>query len=229
MPFVYGLAAYNQVPLAEFDAGGGGNYQKVARDLLSRCKFDGRRSAFDQDKFVFSCLSETNHVAIIVLSDRGINANTRFYAIDQIRHRFVTMYLSTMSSAGEFSKSAEFGPEMQRIFRECQSPSAAKIAQINANLAHAQQVMTENLSHALERSEKLEVMEAKSEDIRNSANAFQRESNELRMAMCVQRYKWYVIGGIVLSVVILVIVIIVVSVQGGEEEEGTATPETPSE
>jgi vesicle-associated membrane protein 7 len=228
MAFVYGLASYNQVPLAEYDAGGGGNYRKVARDLLGRCKFDGSRLAFDQDKFVFSCLSETNHVAIIVLSNRGINANTRFYAVDQIRQRFVTMYLSSMSSSGEFSKSAEFGPEIQRIFRECQSPSAAKIAQINANLASAQHVMTENLSRALERSEKLEVMEAKSQDIRSSAHAFQKESNELRSAMCIQRYKWYVIGSIVLTIVILVIVIVVVSVQGGDEEE-TATPAPPEE
>jgi vesicle-associated membrane protein 7 len=221
MPFVYGLAAYKQVPLAEFDAGGGGNYRKVARELLGRCKFDGARCAFDQDKFVFSCLSETNHVAIVVLSDRGINASTRFYAVDQIRQRFVTMYLSSMGSAGEFSKSAEFGPEIQRIFRECQSPSAAKIAQINANLANAQQVMAQNLSRALERSEKLEVMEAKSQEIRNSANAFQHESNDLRRAMCIQRYKWYVVGAIVVIVIILVVVIIVVSTTNTETTEAT--------
>jgi vesicle-associated membrane protein 7 len=223
MTFQYGLCAYDQVPLAEYNAASGGNYQKVARELLGKLKFDGSRAAYDQDKFIFSCISETNHVAVIILSDRGIDANTRFYAVDQIRQRFVTMYLSSMNRAGEFSKSAEFGPEIQRIFRECQSPSAAKIAQINANLANAQQVMSENLTRALERSEKLEVMEAKAQDIRASSQAFQREATGIKNAMCFQRYKWYVIGAIVVIVVIAIIVVIVVVATGGKDEK-TATP-----
>jgi tetrahydromethanopterin S-methyltransferase subunit F len=210
MSLVYPVCAYKQTPLAEFDSGTGGNYRKVARDLLTRFKFDGSRTAYDQDKFIFSCISETNNLAVIVLSDQGVNANTRFYVVDQIRQRFVTKYLSSMASAGEFSKSAEFGPEIQRIFRECASPSAAKIAQINANLSSAQQVMSENLSRALERSEKLEVMEKKAEDIRASAQLFNREATDLRKAMCIQRYKWYVIGAVVVLVVIAVIIVVVV-------------------
>jgi hypothetical protein len=223
MSFVYGLCAYNQVPLAEYNAGTGGNYQKVARELLAKLKFDNSRVAFDQEKFVFSCISETNHVAVIILSDRGVNANTRFYAVDQIRQRFVTMYLSVMNRAGEFSKSGEFGPEIQRIFRECQSPSAAKIAQINANLANAQQVMSENLSKALERGEKLEVMESKAQDIRASSQQFSREATSLKNAMCIQRYKWWVIGGVVVVVVIVIIVVVVVGVGGGDDEDEEST------
>jgi hypothetical protein len=210
MSFVYGLVADNQVPLAEFDAGGGGNYRKVARDLLRRCKFDGARSAYDQDKFIFSCISEPSHIAVIILSDRGINANTRFYAVEQIRQRFSVMYGSAMGTAGECSKSGEFGPEIQRIFRECQAPSTAKIAQINANLASAQHVMAENLSRALERSEKLEVMEVKSEEIRNSASAFQRDSTSLKNAMCIQRFKWYALGAVIVLVIVLVLVLVIV-------------------
>jgi vesicle-associated membrane protein 7 len=228
MTFLYGLCAYNQVPLAEFDASSGGNHKNVARELLTRMKFDGTRAAFDQDHYIFSCLSETNHVAIIVLTDRGVNANTRFYAVDQIRQRFVTKYLSSMSSAGELSKSAEFAPEIQRIFRECQSPSAAKIAQINANITSAQQVMSENLSRALERSEKLEVMESKAQEIRDSSQAFSREATSLRKAMCFQRYKWYIIIAIAVIVVIAVIVIVVVLTTKSNSSSTQAATQPPA-
>jgi uncharacterized integral membrane protein len=225
MSFVYCLCAYDQTPLAEHDEGAGGNYKQVARDLLGRMKFDGSRAAFDADQFIFSCLSETNKLAVIVLSNRGVNANARFYAVDQVRTRFVTKYLSSMSKAAALSKSAEFAPEIQRIFRECQSPSSAKIAQINANLEKAQAVMTENLQTALKRSERLEVMEAKSQEIKASASAFEKEATKLKSAMCFQRYKWYVIIGIIVLVVIaVIIVIVVVATGGGESPAATPTP-----
>jgi hypothetical protein len=133
MPFLYGLCAYKQVPLAEFDADGSGSYRRVARDLLSLFQFDGSRVTFDQDKFIFSCLSETNNISIIILSNREVNTPTRFYAIEQIRDRFFTMYSSSMAKASEFSKSDEFRSEFHQIFRECESLSAPKLAEINSN------------------------------------------------------------------------------------------------
>jgi hypothetical protein len=76
MAFTYGLCAYDQVPLAEYNAASGGNYQKVARELLGKLKFDGTRSAYEQDKFVFSCISETNHLPMPSHGTRRIFRNT---------------------------------------------------------------------------------------------------------------------------------------------------------
>jgi hypothetical protein len=212
MSYTYGVVAYNQTPLAEFDAGGGGNYRQVTRELLGKLKFDGSRCAFDQDRYIFSVFSDTSKLAVLVLSDRSIPANNRFYVVDQIRTKFVGNYLSVMSRLGELSRSSEFGPEIARVFRECTSPTQAKIAEINANLAATQQVMTENLARALQRSEQLEVMEKKAEDIRTSAQSFKREADDVNKMMCWQRCKWFVIGGIVAVVVIAIVVVVVIAV-----------------
>lgn len=208
--FTYGLVSYGEKPLAEYDVGASGNYKKVARDLLRRLTFDGQRSAYEQGNYVFSVFSESTKLSVIVLSDTKTNATTRFFVVDQIRNKFIGKYLSSYSSAGELSKSAEFGPEIARIFRECTSPSAAKIQQINATLADTRDIMTENLSKALERSEKLEVMEQKAENIKESANQFQREAHVIRKAMWWQRYKWWILLGIGIAVILIIIIVVIV-------------------
>jgi hypothetical protein len=212
MSYIYGLVSYDQTPLAEFTSAKGGNYRTIARDIVSTLKFDGGRIALDQDRFVFSALSENTKLSVIVLSDKGLDASNRFYVVDQIRNKFIGKYLSSYSSASEFSKSKEFAPEIERIFKECQSPTAAKIAAINANLEATSNIMSQNLSAALARSEKLEVMQEKAESIKSNAQQFEREATDIRKAMCFQRYKWYFIIGAIVLAVIIVIVIVVASI-----------------
>jgi hypothetical protein len=210
MSYIYGLVCYDRTPLAEFSRASSGNYRSIARDIVSTLKFDGSRVALDQDAFVFSAFSESTKLSVVVLSDKGLEAKNRFYVVEQIRNKFISKYLSSYSSLGEFSKSKEFAPEIERIFKECQSPTAAKIAAINANLEATQNIMTQNLSAALARSEKLEVMQEKAESIRSSAKAFERESTDIRKAMWCQRYKWYFIGaGIAVAVIAIIVVIAV--------------------
>jgi vesicle-associated membrane protein 7 len=212
MSFVYGMVAFDTTSIAEYDAGSGGNYKSVARELLNKLKFDDNRIAYDQGDFIFSIMSEQTKLSVIILSDKGIAANVRFHVVEQVRNKFISKYMASYSTAREGSKSQEFAPEFQRIFKECQNPTNAKIAQINANLDATQSIMTKNLSDALARSEQLEVMQEKSESIKQSAHAFEREATDIRKSMCIQRYKWYVIGGTVALVVLVVIIVIIATV-----------------
>jgi vesicle-associated membrane protein 7 len=49
-------------------------------------------------------------------------------------------------------------------------------------------------------------MEKKAEDIREGAQIFQREAEAVNKMMCWQRYKWWVIGGVI-GVVVLALII----------------------
>jgi hypothetical protein len=203
MSFLYGLCAYKRVPLAEFDADGSGNYRRIARDLLSLFQFDGSRVAFDQDKFIFSCISETNNISIIVLSNREINIPTRFYAVEQIRDKFLTMYSSSMANASEFSKSDEFRSEFQRIFRECESLSAPKLAEINSNRDLSEPTMNDRLLSALEQTESLEVI-SQEEDSQCSLP-------DLEISRC-RQFKWYILAIVVVGIIVIALAIAIGSV-----------------
>jgi vesicle-associated membrane protein 7 len=49
-------------------------------------------------------------------------------------------------------------------------------------------------------------MEQKAESIKESANTFQREATNVRRKMCWQKWRWYIIGVLILLVIIFIIV-----------------------
>lgn len=208
--FTYAMVAYRDTPLAEYDGGSGGNYKKIARELLGSLKFDGKKNSFEQGGFVFSVISEASKLSVIVLSSQQVDAKLRFHVVEEVRSKFTGRYLSSYTSAGELSKSAEFGPVIRQVFTECSNASATKLAQINANLSDAREEMIQNLAMALQRGEQLEVMEAKATNIAQSANQFKREATSVRRGMLCGRIKWYILGGTIAVAVIVIIVLIAV-------------------
>jgi ABC-type transport system involved in cytochrome bd biosynthesis fused ATPase/permease subunit len=105
------------------------------------------------------------------------------------------------------SKNAEFGQtEIAQLFRTYNSQSAQKLNVIKGNLDATQSQMTQNLTMALARGEQLSVMEGKAEDIRASAQTFRREAEKVKCQMCVQKWRWIVLGIVIGLVVIFIIV-----------------------
>lgn len=205
MTFLYGCVAYEQKILAEYCAAQG-NVPKIAREVLKKGKYNNQRLALEQDSYVFSMISENTHLTYVVLSNKNVQANVRFYAIEQIKIKFNQDYSSPSSIAPE-SKSGEFGPKIKKILEDLENPQAAKIATINSNIQNAAQVMTENLEMALARGEKLDVLEQKAEGIKENAAAFKKNSNKLKTNMCLEKWKWYLIGAAVVVVIIIIIVV----------------------
>ena len=193
MPFIFGLVARDSTVLAHYSSASG-NFKNIAVSLLSKASFDGKKLAFDQGEYVFSMLSEASRAVFMILTTKDVAANVRYYALDQIKSKFYSKYLN-FSTFGEDSKTSEFAPEIEQIFNTLNSPTSAKIAEINRNITQAQEVMTQNLEAALARSEKLEVMEMKASKVKDSASAFQREARDLNRAACWEHYKWYIVGG----------------------------------
>ncbi|OHT14258.1 Vesicle-associated membrane protein 724 [Tritrichomonas foetus] len=210
MKFYYGMVAYGTKVLAEY-LQTTGNFKQIARELLEKMKFDGQRFAYDQGKYVFSGYSEMSKLVVIVLSDGTVEATSRFYCVQQIQQQFTSKYGSSFASFSEGSKTSDFGPEIKKILTVMENPSSSKIAEISKSLADTQAIMAENLSKALSRSEDLQVMESKAENIKNSAATFEREATSIRKQMCRQKWRWYLLGGGIILIVLIIIIAVVVS------------------
>jgi hypothetical protein len=107
-----------------------------------------------------------------------------------------------------FSRRAiEFGStEITQLFRNYNSQTAQKLNQIHAIVDETQALMTHNLTMALIRGQQLTVMEGKAEDIRASAESFGRVAEKVKCQMCVQKWRWIVLGIIIGLVMIFIIV-----------------------
>lgn len=201
--FFYAVVSKNGTPVADFEQAQG-NYQKIAKDLIPKLQ-EGPSLAFEQGDFIFSAQMKDN-LGVIVLSKKSVDAKKRFFAVSEIMQKWTARYGSASFSA--YSKSDEFGGEIQKTFNQLNNPSQSKIDAINSNIQATNEVMTQTLATAIQRSEKLEVLEDKAENIKNSANNFQRQATQVRRQMCCEKYKWWIIIGVVVVVVVAIIVII---------------------
>ena len=207
MSFVYGLVGFETTPLAEYETAEG-NYAEIGHELLGKIGHDDSRTVFEQGQYLFSGFGSKTGLTILVLSKSSVDVKTRFFVINEIQSKWQSKYGSKAATMRPMEKSAEFRGEIQRIFTMMESPTQAKIQQINKNISDAQEIMTQNLSAAIARGEQLNVMEQKAEDIRSSSSQFQRDARKVKNEMCCRRYMYYILGGIVILAIIAVIVII---------------------
>ena len=128
--------------------------------------------------------------------------------LEELQRKWRTKYANQGANFQPYSKDKEFAPEIQALFTMYNSERAQKIATIKGNIAATQEKMTENLTQALIRGEKLEVMEEKANNIKEHAEVFHRAANTVKRKMCWERYRWYVLGVLIALVLIFILFLI---------------------
>lgn len=207
--FLYALVAYGNTPLAEVSIIQGTNNVKpiVLRMLES---IDPKREVhiFEQDQYVFQCFTTQDNMRYLCLTEKTVISELRTEFLDQLRKKWLLKYGNQGHQFKSLEKATEFGPEIDALINTFNSNQISKIAVIKDNIAKAQETMTENLSEALLRGEKLTIMEEKADRIKTNAAQFKYESARVRRKMCFQRYRWYILGVIVVIVIIIVLLFI---------------------
>ena len=140
MSFLYGAVAYQNTIIAEL-SNASGNMSQIVPGILKQVKFDDKNVSFEQQQYLFSLISRSNKITVLILTTKDVKGNVRFYAVDQIYQKFVMKY-PNYASLGPLSKSGEFGPTIQEIFTQLNNPQQQKIAEINRNIQATQEIMT---------------------------------------------------------------------------------------
>ena len=204
--FQYALVARGATPLAEYSLVSG-NSRMIAIKMLENIDPKTPRAVVEQAGHVFMTLTEPDRVTFLVLTDKAVSPASRLSFLNDLKSRWRARYGNSAAGFAPNSKNSEFGQtEIAALMRNYNSDKYQKITQIKSNLESTQDQMTQNLTMALARGEQLNVMEAKAENIKDSAATFRREATNVRRRMCLQKWKWYFIGIAIAVVVIFIIV-----------------------
>ena len=207
MAFVYGLVAHGAVPLAEYSPSTG-NFKSVAIRLLENIDSKKQYHVLQSDPYVFHSFTDNNRMNYLCLTEKTASAQLRIAFLEELNRKWTSKYGTQGAKFTSYSKQKEFGPEIQALFTTYNSERAQKIANIKGNIAQAQEKMTENLTEALIRGEKLEVMEEKANNIKENAQVFHRKATAVKRKMCWEKYRWYVAGVIIVLVIIFILILI---------------------
>jgi vesicle-associated membrane protein 7 len=205
----YALVARGTTPLAEY-AVVAGNSRAIALKMLESLDPNKTRGVVEQASGIILSLTDPDRITYVCIVDRQISSAAGYSFLEELKAKWRQRYGNSAGSFAPLSKNAEFGNnDMASLMRNYNSQSFQKLNQIKANLESAQSQMTQNLTMALARGEQLATMETKAEDIRSSAQSFQREAKALKWQQCFNKWRWYFLGTLILLVVITVLLLIV--------------------
>lgn len=208
MDFQYALVARGTTPLAEFSLVSG-NHRSTALNILEKVDPKKPNSTFDTGGNTFFTLTDPDRTTFLVMCSSKVVRTLQTAFVQDLQRKWRSKYGNKASSFAPSSKNQEFGStEINSLLKQYNASNKQKLVQVKQNLQEAQDKMNENLNTAFKRGEQLEIMNQKSESIRDSAQAFHRDATKLARQMCLQKYRWYIMGGAIAVVVIIVIVII---------------------
>ncbi|MFH4976933.1 hypothetical protein AB6A40_003642 [Gnathostoma spinigerum] len=102
----------------------------------------------------------------------------------------------------------------------------SRISQLKQHVADVKSVMTSNVERILERGERLETLEGRTEALSQSSENFRVMARRVERHMCRKNLKWTIIVGVSVTVVVIIILLMIINSFGGFSG-GSSNP-TPS-
>lgn len=206
--FQYALVARGSTPLAEFSLVSG-NHRNTALNILEKVDPKKPNSIHDSGDKSFYTLTDPDRTTFLVMCSSKVQRTVQANFLQDLQRKWRQKYGNKASTFAPSSKNQEFGAtEINSLLKQYNTSSQQKIAQVKQNLADTQEKMSQNIAQAFQRGDQLEIMQQKSENIRDSAQVFHRDATRLARQMCFQKYRWYIIGGAAAVVLIIIIVFV---------------------
>ena len=200
----YVAVARNTTILAQ-DAISGGNFDQWATEILGQINPSQNQIMTEKGNYRFFVVHDASGLNFICAASSTLQGKLAFDFLDDVQKRFNLQYSRTWRNAPAFGMQQEFSTTLHSLL---QSSNDDKIRQIKSNLADAQNSMTEAMQQALLRGDKIDTMSQKADVLANNAKDYERSATRVKRKMCWEKYRWYILGAILVIIVILVIVLI---------------------
>jgi len=94
------------------------------------------------------------------------------------------------------------------------------VAQLRQQVNDVSDVMRQNVNKVIERGEKLEDLQERSEILEATSNQFQQQATRVKKKMWWQNFKMKIILAVVIIVIIAVLVVVIIASTGGFNSSG---------
>ena len=213
MEFEYSAVTRNSVILAQH-ANTTGNFDVCVNEIINRINPNDSRFTCEKMNHRYFISHESKGLNFIVAGPLALQSQTAYNFLDQVHRNFIMKYGRLWENAPSFGMQSEFGPKLQSIMSEKNN----KLSQVKENLEQTTEIMNENLQKAMLRSTQIEKLDSSAQSIAELSSEYERQSRELRLKLCFEKYKFVILIGILIIIVILII-IIVTSVHRGNKNK----------
>jgi len=175
-----------------YEAGDSGHHLDVVKDVLARCAVDVRKSIPDaKPDFTINYIAQSERIWLCV-AQKGLSTRIAFDYLETIQRRTPqgghrvrdpTIPVLLASQMSQFTSKTD------------------KISQVNEEIEAIKDVMFENMAMVLQRGDRLEDLQIRSEELREDAMLFNKNSTKLKNHFRWANLRWYLIGLVVLLLI----------------------------
>ena len=203
MPILYALIARGPIVLSEYtDATG--NFELIARRILDKISpGQDQKRQYKHDAYCFNYMV-SDGTTYLALSNEVFPTRLSFAFLDDICRQFEATYGDRASTAVAYQMN-----DFNRTLRKqmdffSNDPTADRIRGVDQQLSEVKEIMVDNMARLLERGEKIEVLQERTDKLSQQAYQFHRQGRALRY-----EYLW---RNIMITLVIVAIVAVVLFV-----------------
>lgn len=170
------------------------NFKSLVKVVLDRLVWESRKSYLHKEKYTINYISSIDRVWMCI-SQKELNTRISFAYLENIQNR------SLVSNSIDPSLS-----NYMKITLEKYNSSKDVSQQIQKEISSIRDVMLNNVNVLLQRGEKLEDLEARSEDLRENATLFKTQSTNLKKQFIYANLLWILLAiGVFLLIVLLIL------------------------
>jgi len=214
MPILAALIARGTVVLAE-QYPQHTNFPSISRKLIEQIPStpDSKKS-YSYESYNFHYLVESG-ITFICMTDQAIGYRVPYAFLFDLNNRFKGTYGQKVHTAGPMAMNDTFGRVLtERMDFFSNDKSADKISKVRGDIEDVKKTMVNNIDKVLERSEKIEILVDKTDDLHSQSQSFKRKGTKLKRKMWWKNTKLCCCIAFIITIILAVIIILLLSYFG---------------
>jgi hypothetical protein len=179
-------------------------------------KYEQRNRVVGQDGNYYFII-QPNDVFYLVLANSEYPERYVFELIEEIQKENVPLLIDSQGQLNKVGKQT-----LKNLIDSYENPND-KIAQVNNDLNDVKISMKENVQKIMKNVDDVNVLDQKAIKIKENANIYKKDAQELKRLTCWQNCKWTIILSI-LVIGILLVIILPIALSGKKSDNTDTTP-----
>ena len=182
---VYALVARDTTVLAEH-ASASGNFASISRRILDKLQYSVEtKMTYVYDRHLFHYITQDGMI-YMCMADESYGRRLPFQFLEEIATSFVETYGDESKTMASLECNEDFAPSLESQMDFFNNPEEADtISRIQGQIKDVKKIMVQNIDKVLERSERIDLLVDRTDNLSQSAQTFKTKSRALK-----RQYWW---------------------------------------
>ena len=210
---IYALIAYENVILCEYSSFTGA-FRETCRPYLSKVQVGGQAAIRLEENESILYYLNSNNITYLIMTNTSYQISSAIGCLQSIQKEFEETFPNNngVKTNKDLCLNDQFQEKLSmkyNFFNEHPEASTESIGRLTDEMNQFKDDITKASGLLDERSEKLEVLSVKSEQLKGSSNSYYKSSKRVRRAELLKKIKMYALIGCVIFLIIYFLTIVI--------------------